>query len=417
MKKKEHKSPVVTVVDFGSSAIRAMAVEKNADGTLRILGVEENKKPGIVKNGVIVQTTDASMQLGTMLRCLVNRINAKEEIKSVYVVVGGEKIQVCKAHVRREQSLRSVVPDKTLEDMFKESMSKTSQKYPEVYEVDSEAISYTLDGVMQLEKPSGNQKVRTIEADYVVALSRRRTWEQLEGACNRTDVSIKNCWSIPTVLSIALLSDHDREAGCAIIDFGAQTTTLSVYKNNYCQLAKVVSFGADNITRDLEALNITHDTAEKLKIAYGYASPLYVKQAQNIGMRSTDPNNPIVKLSTTFIAQCIQARLDEILKSLLAQIEQRREDIERIYVTGGGSMLQGLIPYLESKTNLPVSFGSHADWLMEDEEQKYYMPAYSSLVGLAALAVEDTDKSQRTDPPFFKKVGDAICGLFDQNEM
>lgn len=416
MKKKEHKSPVVAVVDFGSSAIRAMAVEKNADGTLRILGVEESTKQGIVKKGVIVQTTDASMQLGTMLRCLVNRVNAKEEIKSVYVVVGGEWMQVCNVHVKREQSIRSAVPDKTLEDMFKESMSKVSEKNPEVYEIDSEAICYYLDKEVQLDKPSNDQKARSIEADYIVALSKRKTWEQLEGACNRKDVSIKNCWSIPTVLSIALLSDRDREAGCAIIDFGAQTTTLNIYKNNYCQLAKVVAFGAENITRDLEALHITHDTAEKLKVGYGYASPLYVEKDQNIRMRSTDPNNPTIQLSTTLIAQCIQARLDEILKPIVEKINEA-DEIERIYITGGGSMLKGLIPYLQSKTNLPVEFGSHADWLMEDEEQQYYMPQYSSLVGLAALAVEDTDKEQRTNPPFFKKVGDTIYKLFEPNEL
>lgn len=414
MKAKEQEQRIITAVDFGSSALRAMSATQNADGTFHILGVEEISKCGYMKNGIITNSTDASMKLGRILHLLKNRIGCKEDIQSAFFSLGGRLLQEKIVPVLRNFPSKTYITQSLLDDMQKESMDKIAKKCPGMTGINSEAVRYTLDDVMQTEVPVQTQKAQHIVVEYSVSILREETWEKLKGACDRGKVAINYCWAKPLPQMTALLQEKDCEEGCAIMDFGAQTTTLSIYGNNYCQSVKVVPLGSDLITQDLQSLKISYDTADKLKKRFGCASPRYIKQEQMLKMSSTDANNPVITLSTTLIAQCIKARLDEMVAPLVAEIEKAKEGIGHIYLTGGGAMLQGLIPYLQEKTGLPTDIGSHADWLDESTENEYYKPMYATLIGTIVLGADYQKEHTKpmTNPPFRTKVEDMLKNIF-----
>ncbi len=414
MKAKEQEQRIITAVDFGSSALRAMSATQNADGTFHILGVEEISKCGYMKNGIITNSTDASMKLGRILHLLKNRIGCKEDIQSAFFSLGGRLLQEKIVPVLRNFPSKTYITQSLLDDMQKESMDKIAKKCPGMTGINSEAVRYTLDEVMQTEVPVQTQKAQHIVVEYSVSILKEETWEKLKGACDRGKVAINYCWAKPLPQMTALLQEKDCEDGCAIMDFGAQTTTLSIYGNNYCQSVKVVPLGSDLITQDLQSLKISYDTADKLKKRFGYASPRYIKQEQMLKMSSTDANNPVITLSTTLIAQCIKARLDEMVAPLVAEIEKVKEGIGHIYLTGGGAMLQGLIPYLQEKTGLPTDIGSHADWLDESTENEYYKPMYATLIGTIVLGADYQKEHTKpmTNPPFRTKVEDMLKNIF-----
>ncbi len=414
MKAKEQEQRIITAVDFGSSALRAMSATQNADGTFHILGVEEISKCGYMKNGIITNSTDASMKLGRILHLLKNRIGCKEDIQSAFFSLGGRLLQEKIVPVLRNFPSKTYITQSLLDDMQKESMDKIAKKCPGMTGINSEAVRYTLDEVMQTEVPVQTQKAQHIVVEYSVSILKEETWEKLKGACDRGKVAINYCWAKPLPQMTALLQEKDCEDGCAIMDFGAQTTTLSIYGNNYCQSVKVVPLGSDLITQDLQSLKISYDIADKLKKRFGYASPRYIKQEQMLKMSSTDANNPVITLSTTLIAQCIKARLDEMVAPLVAEIEKVKEGIGHIYLTGGGAMLQGLIPYLQEKTGLPTDIGSHADWLDESTENEYYKPMYATLIGTIVLGADYQKEHTKpmTNPPFRTKVEDMLKNIF-----
>ncbi len=414
MKAKEQEQRIITAVDFGSSALRAMSATQNADGTFHILGVEEISKCGYMKNGIITNSTDASMKLGRILHLLKNRIGCKEDIQSAFFSLGGRLLQEKIVPVLRNFPSKTYITQSLLDDMQKESMDKIAKKCPGMTGINSEAVRYTLDEVMQTEVPVQTQKAQHIVVEYSVSILKEETWEKLKGACDRGKVAINYCWAKPLPQMTALLQEKDCEEGCAIMDFGAQTTTLSIYGNNYCQSVKVVPLGSDLITQDLQSLKISYDTADKLKKRFGCASPRYIKQEQMLKMSSTDANNPVITLSTTLIAQCIKARLDEMVAPLVAEIEKVKEGIGHIYLTGGGAMLQGLIPYLQEKTGLPTDIGSHADWLDESTENEYYKPMYATLIGTIVLGADYQKEHTKpmTNPPFRTKVEDMLKNIF-----
>lgn len=60
-------------------------------------------------------------------------------------------------------------------------------------------------------------------------------------------------------------------SGCALVDFGADTTTISVYKNNILRYLSVLPLGGNTITHDITSLQMEEQDAEKLKLQYGNA--------------------------------------------------------------------------------------------------------------------------------------------------
>ena len=51
----------------------------------------------------------------------------------------------------------------------------------------------------------------------------------------------------------AVLSESERRSCCALIDFGADTTTISVYKNNILRFLTVLPLGGNSITREINS--------------------------------------------------------------------------------------------------------------------------------------------------------------------
>lgn len=408
---REEQKTLVTAVDFGSSALRAATATQNEDGTLHILGVEEIIKRGYIKSGMITNSTDASMQLGRILLLLANRIHAQEDIQAIFASVGGRLLQVKNVPVKRNLLTKSYITKRLLEDMQKESIEKISESYSDMTGLNSEPIQYILDNVAQTDVPSSTQKAQVLQVDYNVFFIKKETWEKLKGSFDRACKDIKYCWAKPMPQMTALLSETDSEDGCAIIDFGAQTTTLNIYRDNYCQFVKMVPLGGDHITKDLQSLQISFDTAEKLKKGFGYASPQYIKNVQSLRMQSTNPDNPKITIDTILIAQVIKARLDEIILPILTEIEKSKDKIGHLYVTGAGAMLRGLIPYLQEKTGIATDFGSHADWLDESTDKEYYKPKYATLIGTLALAMDyqrNHSESLTESPIGKKKLSDKV---------
>jgi cell division protein FtsA len=72
-------------------------------------------------------------------------------------------------------------------------------------------------------------------------------------------------------LADAVLTEAERRSGCALIDIGADTTTVSVYSKNILRHLAVIPLGGANITKDIATLQMEEADAEKMKLKYGSA--------------------------------------------------------------------------------------------------------------------------------------------------
>ena len=91
----------------------------------------------------------------------------------------------------------------------------------------------------------------------------------------------------------------------------------------------------------------------------------------------------------------------------------------KLYITGGGSMLQGIAEYIQSKTSVRVQYGAHNLLLHSKTDEKYLSPEYTSLVGTILLGQDfrDNHKNQLVRKPgFFDRMKESTLDMFiDQN--
>ena len=103
----------------------------------------------------------------------------------------------------------------------------------------------------------------------------------------------------------------------------------------------------------------------------------------------------------------------------MAELKKVEERIQILYITGGGSMMQGVAEYIQSLTPLRVTYGAHNLLLHRDTEEKYLSPAYTSLVGTLLLGQDyrDNHKNQPVrQPGFFDRMKESTLDMFiDQN--
>lgn len=385
------QSVPLVAVDLGSHGVRAMAAEMTTGGLLRILGVETSNKFECVERGIVINTSDAGFMINEVLKKLSNRVRV-EALPSAFVCVGGRTMQVVAVHSTRDQVRRKEIAQPLLDAMEVECKQKIEARNPDVAVLDLVPYFYKLDGVEQEHQPTENQRAALVEAHFIAFVGKKELEQKIVDSFNRSAKRLEHIYVRPDALMNAITTDEDMANGCAILDMGAQTTTLTVYKGNQYLYNKVVPLGGYDITRDIEQIGISFAYAEQLKCKYGYASADMVSTNHRFRLPAPTMPQGEVAVMATEIADIISARLEQMLTPLLDVLNAEASRFRVLYVTGGAAMLQGLVEYIQAKTSIPVMYGSHASWLTTDTPDEMCMPTYSSLVGTLLLGADYRNK-------------------------
>lgn len=405
------QSVPLVAIDLGSHGIRAMAAEMTDQGMLRVLGVESSSKYACVKKGIVEQTADAGYMINEVLKLLSNRIRV-EALPSSFVCVGGRTMQIVPVFSKRDQIRKREVTQPLLDAMEAECRQKIEIRNPNVAVLDLVPYFYKLDGVEQDEAPTIHQQATLVEAHFIAFVGKKELEQKVTHSFNQSGKRLENMYVRPDALLNAIASDEDMAKGCAILDLGAQTTTLTTYKGNQYLYNMVVPMGGYDITRDIEQIGISMAYAEQLKCKYGYACANMVPTNHRFRIPTPESPQGEVVLLATELADIISARLEQMLMPLLNDINKEAERYSVLYITGGGAMLQGIVEYIQSKTSIAVMYGSHAAWLTADSPDEMCMPMYSSLVGTLLLGA-----SYRATHPLVKEAGKRILDFFTEKTL
>jgi cell division protein FtsA len=266
--------------------------------------------------------------------------------------------------------------------------------------------------------PTPEQRAALIEAHYIAFYGRKAIDTQLQKSFSQAGRSIERAFVRPECLLSAFATcdgNHVLMNGCAVLDLGAQTTSLTVYKGGQYLLNKVVPKGGYHITRMLEQQGMSFNTAEVLKKQYGFASPACVTKNVRLRVPSNTENGGEIIITSQELAEVIELKLKEILSPLMEELNKVEGRIRTLYITGGGSMMAGMAEYIQSQTALNVQYGAHNLLLHRDTEEKYLSPEYTSLVGTLLLGQDyrDNHKNQPVrQPGFFDRFKESTLDMF-----
>ena len=411
-------------IDMGSESVRAMAARRIAPDLFQILGVEERpQKLGnvCVEQGIITQSSNAGYVIAEVLKLLANRIGI-DELPTAFLSVGGQSMQIVAVHSKRDQARRKEISQTLLDEMERECKEKIELRNPEVAVLGLVPSYFKLDGVEQDELPGPEQRAALVEAHYIAFYGRKAIDTQLQKAFSQAGRSIEHAFVRPECLLSAFATcdgNHVLMNGCAVLDLGAQTTSLTVYKGGQYLLNKVVPKGGYHITRMLEQQGMSFATSEVLKRQFGCAAPQFVEKNVRLRIPASPEIGGDMVISSEELAEAIELKLQEILTPLVEELKKVESRISTVYITGGGSMLSGMAEYIQSLTPVRVQFGAHNLLLHRDTDEKYLSPQYTSLVGTILLGQDyrDTHKNQLVQKPgFFDRVKESTLDMFiDQN--
>jgi cell division protein FtsA len=186
----------------------------------------------------------------------------------------------------------------------------------------------------------------------------------------------------PLALADAMLSGDEKIRGCALVDFGAGVTSVSIYKNGDLLNMSVIPLGGNLITRDIISLKLTESNAENVKIEYGSAI-LKDEDEDEVITVSMEGSEEEIELKD--LNAIIEGRAKEIVENVYARISEVT-DIKSlnagIVLAGGASELRRLPELIKERCKVKVRPSAIRGELVQDSDEMLGNPLYMTAISL-----------------------------------
>ena len=334
---------LIVAIELGSSKIAGAVGRKHTDGSLQVLAYASEPAAGVVRRGVVYNIDQTAQCLSNLINCLEPELG-NATIEQVYVGVGGYTLHSERNTIARSFEGETRMVDAAMVDEMEEANAE--KQYPGYGMLMMVSQEYKIGNNLQ-NNPVGVNCTQ-IEGNYLNILTRTSVMQNMTKSFDIAKINIADTAISPLAAANVLLTESERRQGCALVDFGADTTTVSVYKGGNLRFLTVIPMGSQNITRDLCSLQLDEEEAERIKREYGMVLP-----ASSDETITLDDNRTIEARS---VYDVIEARFEEIILNVCNQIEASgyndKQLLAGVVCCGGGIDLKGFENALAKKAQM-----------------------------------------------------------------
>ena len=382
---KDNKNLIVGL-DIGTSKVVAVVAEVAPDGRIEIVGMGSHDSRGL-KKGVVV---NIEATVNAIQRALEEaELMADCKIQTVFTGIAG-------SHIRSFNSTGMVaVKDKEVTPIDVDRAIETARAMP--IPTDQQVLhiltqEFIVDGQDGVKEPIGMSGVR-LEVKVHIVTGAVTAAQNIVKCVRRCGLEVNDLIPQPLASSLAVLTEDEKELGVCLVDIGGGTTDIAVFREGAIRHTAVVPIAGDQITNDIAmALRTPTAEAEELKITYGcalrqLADPAHMIEVPGVGDR------PPRQLSRQTLAEVIEPRVEE-LYSMVQKVlkDSGYEELlsSGIVLTGGSSVMQGMVELGEEIFHMPVRLGvpRYAGGLSEVVRN----PRYATVVGLLLEGMVQTQR-------------------------
>ncbi|MBR1947336.1 MAG: pilus assembly protein PilM [Bacteroidaceae bacterium] len=316
----------ITAIEIGSSKVAGTVGVATYEG-INIIAYASEPVDGFISKGVVRNVDAASACLTNIINRLEAQLDNKVTIEKAYTTIGGISVRSVKSTVKREFDEYKKITPEIIDAMAIENDNEFV--VPEGYQkVQVIVQDYKLDGSVNT-APAGFH-TRSIEGSYLNIIINEQFMKQLGESFEMAKIEIVDSFTAAKLEADILLNKDDKHS-CALVNMGAETTTISIYTNELLRKLVVLPLGGENITRDISTQHISREEAESIKIFKGYGA--------------TGSDNSLI--ANENLNKIIAARIEEILLNIKHQIESSGEKVGHIFFTGGAAKLKNLKTLLD----------------------------------------------------------------------
>ena len=386
MSKVREDKNLIVGLDIGTSKIVTIVAELLPEGTLKVIGLGQHVSRGL-KKGVVVNI-DSTMQ--AIQRSIEEaELMADCKINTVFTGIAGSHIKSLNSHGMVK------IKDAEVSQMDVDRVVETARAV--ALPADQQILhiltqEFIIDGQDDVREPLGMSGMK-LEVKVHIVTGAVAAAQNIVKCIKRCGLEVSDLILQPLASSIAVLTEDEKELGVCLVDIGGGTTDIAVFKNGSIRHTAVIAVAGDQMTNDIAvAFRTPTQSAEDIKIKHGCALRQLADAREVVEVPGVDGRDAR-QLSIQTLAEVIEPRVVELYELVLQEL--RRSGMEEmiasgIVITGGSSMMRGMMELGEEIFHMPLRMGMprYVGGLSEVVSN----PRYATAVGLILMGKQQLER-------------------------
>lgn len=358
---------MIVGIDIGSGSLRAIGAIRDEDVRHPVVVATYKKAIDGMERGNIVNEAEVT-------RAIMDAIDSLEETSgrsTLHTLISLGAIGLSSNHVSGQAQVSR--GDASVTDLdIEKAIAEAHKMVPDIRNkavVHTIPMKYRLDGSDihgNIVGVRGNKlEVKALFITYPL-----QCMNVLKKSLENAKVRITDIVAGPVAESIPLLTKKQKVAGVALINIGAEVTSILVYENNIPLLVSTIGVGGNDMTRDIAlGMKITLEEAEEIKCG-----------------RGSLPH------SKRRLDEILEARLEDMCVKITKEFSRigRQELLPAgIVVCGSSSLVPRLEYVFRSELKLPIKIATNEIAKLTHDTLKD--SGWARCYGLTFLAPNDTE--------------------------
>lgn len=411
MSKIREDKNLIVGLDIGTSKIVAIVAELQPEGSLKVIGLGQHASRGL-KKGVVINI-DSTVQ--AIQRALEEaELMADCKISSVFTGIAGSHIKSLNSHGMvkiKDAEVSQTDVDRVIETARAIALPSDQQ----ILHILTQ--EFIIDGQEDVREPISMSGMK-LEVKVHIVTGAVSAAQNIVKCIKRCGLEVSDLILQPLASSVSVLTEDEKELGVCLVDIGGGTTDIAVFKQGAIRHTAVVPIAGDQITNDVAvAFRTPTQSAEEIKIKYGCALRQLADPREVVEVPGVDGRDAR-QLSLQTLAEVIEPRVVELYEFVLGEL--RRSGMEEmiasgIVITGGASMMRGMVDLGEEIFHMPVRLGlpRYVGGLSEVVSN----PRYATGVGLVLMGKQQVERQIQgnMESGSFGRVFDKMKSWFQGN--
>ena len=398
---------VIAVIDLGTTNLKCGIFSFSSDRLPQLIGLSKKKTKGI-HNSIIVNINDA---IDSVRSCLVE-VEKESQITLNKINVLIDPTEIITTRVTKFKTINgSKIEKDDASFLLKEAKKQVEQNNSRLSNIHIFNYKYVVDNKFFKELPFNIYADRFSQESVFLSVP-KNILNNISEVFHSCDIEIDKFISCSYSLGVGCFTQDQIDYGCGIVDMGYEKTSLAVFKDSSLVYASSFPIGSNHITKDISrGCYLSEIESELIK-----------KDVSIINNLDNELNNneflsdkyffetKFRKISSKFVRNIIEARLDEILNKIFKEINflQAESVKQNLIFTGEGSKLNDLKKIVNIKLSNNIFDADPDNFKLFGDIDRESLACYGAVKilteGFVSEAIAITNKSPKDKNGFFTRI-------------
>jgi cell division protein FtsA len=363
-------------LDLGTHTIKASIVCAKDEENLDLMGVFETRATGFKEASInditeltecIQRTVQGVMQKtgikihAVQLGLSGSFLSTRRSSAVIPLIDTGSKV-ISKFDLRKVDHQARLLGLNLEEDLIND--------FPQWYKIDDINTSINPTGLIG----------RKIESSLLLLTANSLRVRNLTKAVHQAGFEVSTVASSTFAASDVAVNHADKTLGCALVDIGANITSVIFFKNGIVGDVQFIPWGGNYVTQSIaDRLSLNVDMAEEIKKTHALANQTNPQEVS--GEILVKREKGYIPIRRESVCAAVNLEIENFLTHLETVVKGSylyHHLNKGIVMVGGGSLLPGIIERIEERINRPVRIGAATPGL-------HHSSVYAASIGLGRM--------------------------------